>query len=524
MKPFRGTIAFLTIILVAGQLSYGSMPPHPRVQQMLARGEISRPQMLEHWDKVRSRGIGAAWAAPSLRRDINLQTAPAIRTVGPAQSPTGSYRALVILVDFSDQVSQVASTEFDTLVFDPSDGTPGTLRDYYQEVSYGQLDIVTLNLPGALGWQRAPQTYAYYVDGQFGTDGTYPNNSQRLVEDVVNALDALDEAVDFSQYDNDLDGEVDALFVVHSGPRAEYTGDFNDMWSHAWVTYYTPVLDGVDITHYSIVPEYWLTPGDMTVGVYAHEMGHAVFGLPDLYDYGYDSAGLGSWSLMAGGSWNGNNGDSPAFPDAWSRAKMGYVNPTNVTSDLIGESISAVESTNDVYRLWGAGALGNEYFLVENRQQVGYDEALPGSGLLIYHVDEAVTTDNDNQWYPPDHTTFGHYLVALEQADGLWELEKSYTAQADIGDPYPGSTTNTSFSNSSTPSSQDYDGNNTNVAVANISASAMTMTADFLISSVLAVTPDSLWDDDLTVGDTFSLDLIFEKSGTITVEPEVREP
>ncbi|MFC1543554.1 immune inhibitor A domain-containing protein [Candidatus Neomarinimicrobiota bacterium] len=67
--------------------------------------------------------------------------------------------------------------------------------------------------------------------------------------------------------------------------------------------------------------------GDMTIGVYAHEMGHAVFGLPNLYDYGYDSEGLGDWSLMAGGSWNGSLGSSPAFPDAWSHVQMGYVTP-----------------------------------------------------------------------------------------------------------------------------------------------------------------------------------------------------
>ena len=42
-----------------------------------------------------------------------------------------------------------------------------------------------------------------------------------------------------------------------------------------------------------------------TASLGCHELGHAAFGLPDLYDRDYSSEGLGRWSLMAGGSWNG---------------------------------------------------------------------------------------------------------------------------------------------------------------------------------------------------------------------------
>ncbi len=76
-------------------------------------------------------------------------------------------------------------------------------------------------------------------------------------------------------------------------------------------------------------PEYWSAPGDMTVGVYAHELAHA-FGLPDLYDTDGSADGIGRWALMASGSWNGTSGSSPAWFSAWSRAFLGFVNPTNV--------------------------------------------------------------------------------------------------------------------------------------------------------------------------------------------------
>ncbi len=82
----------------------------------------------------------------------------------------------------------------------------GTLRDYYNKVSYGSLDLVTVNLPSTIGWVTAPITYSYYGNGQNGM-GSYPQNTQRMVEDIVNLIDPL---IDFSQYDNDGDGYVNA--------------------------------------------------------------------------------------------------------------------------------------------------------------------------------------------------------------------------------------------------------------------------------------------------------------------------
>jgi hypothetical protein len=236
---------------------------------------------------------------------------------------------------------------------------------------------------------------------------------------------------------------------------------------------------------YSMEPEYWQNYGDMTCGVFAHEMGHSVFFLPDLYDYGYDSRGLGRWSLMAGGSWNGTLGSSPSHPDAWSRIQMGFATPTVLTTNLINASIPAVENTATIYRLWTNGMQINEYFLVENRQQIGYDAAMRGNGMLIYHVDESVS-GNNNQWYP-GYTNNGHYKVALEQADGLFHLEH-YSNSGDTGDPYPGSSNNRTFDNGSTPNSQDYSFADTQVAVRNISNSGSTMTADLYVSNLIPPT------------------------------------
>jgi hypothetical protein len=134
-----------------------------------------------------------------------------------------------------------------------------------------------------------------------------------------------------------------------------------------------------------------------------------------------------------------------------------------------------------IYKLWTSGVPGQQFFLVENRQKIGFDYYLPGTGLLIYHVDEA-QSGNNNQWYP-GHTSSGHYLVAVEQADGLWELEKDINP-GNAGDPYPGSSDNRTFNDTTIPDSKDYNFNTTYVAVENISDSGDTMTADIIVTTI----------------------------------------
>src|SRR6185503_2902946 len=126
---------------------------------------------------------------------------------------------------------------------------------------------------------------------------------------------------------------------------------------------------------------YLTIPEDAKIGVCAHELGHLLFGFPDLYDTDYTSEGIGNWCLMAGGSWNGN-GDIPAHPSAWCKANQGWATVTNVSANG-AISIPDVKASRNVFRVWTNGASGTEYFLLENRQQSGYDAQLPGGGLLI---------------------------------------------------------------------------------------------------------------------------------------------
>jgi len=374
-------------------------------------------------------------------------------------------KAVVILADFSDNVGSTPPAHYDSLIFSVNEYPTGSVKDFYIENSYGILDLQGEVTPV---WVRLPNPYSYYTNGNYGF-GSWPQNAQGMARDAVLAADSL---IDFSQYDLDGDGYVDAVIIIHAGPGAEATGDVNDIWSHAWYIPYPPTVDGVQVYSYTTDPE------NGGCGVIAHEFGHRPLGLPDLYDTDYSSEGLGNWSLMAAGSWNMNQ-TKPAHLDAWCKYRLGFVTVDTVVSNLEKVLIPAVEDTGLVFRLWTNGNTGNEYYLVENRQKKKFDVGLPGEGILIYHVDDN-QSNNNNEWYP-GHTSYGHYRVALEQADGAWDLERNAN-RGDAGDPFPGTTTNRHFDLYSIPDSRDYDSLITYVGVKNISDSQDTMYADLLVN------------------------------------------
>ena len=385
----------------------------------------------------------------------------------PLGLPAGTYKAIVLLVDFIDNIGVVNKSEFEDLLFSLGTYPTGSMRDYYIEVSYNQFEVDGVVNGNTTNWLPMPQTYAYYVNGICGF-GYYPQNAQKLAEDAVLAADPF---VDYTQYDNDGDGEVDSLFIVHAGPGAEYTGNANNIWSHKWQMVAPPVLDGMTFSVYSMEPEYWSGPGDMTIGVFCHEYGHQL-GLPDLYDLSYTGEGIGEWGLMGGGSWNGPHGlgSRPAHPCAWSKVELDWVIPTVVSVDQISVNIPNVETNQSIFRLWTNGAAGNQYFLVENRQRMLFDDGLPGDCLLIYHVDDSVS------W----QINPAHYKVDVEQADGNFDLNNG-TNRGDAGDPWPGTSVNKTFDKNSTPNSRDYKGTDTLIAVKIISDCGATMIADFYV-------------------------------------------
>jgi immune inhibitor A len=204
-------------------------------------------------------------------------------------------------------------------------------------------------------------------------------------------------------------------------------------------------------------------PEDATIGVCAHELGHLLFGLPDLYDVSGFSSGIGDWCLMSGGAWNGTNGDTPAHLSAWCKAQLGWVSARRVGGSVSSVTFAEIEKTGTIIRI---DVAGSEYFLAENRQKMLFDSALPGQGLLIYHVDDSRP---ENRSPNPK--------VALVQADGRSDLETA-TNRGDAGDPYPGATKNRDWDRASKPAVVTYSRGTATIGVKNIAAKSLTITAD----------------------------------------------
>jgi len=441
-----------------------------------------------------SKHLRPVGTALNLAQQIRIsQQGPVAPRVVP---PAGVGNVPVLLMNFSDRATTYTAVDFETLLFGAGNNS---MSDFYSEISYGVF-TVSSGPSGVANWGVAANIHDYY-----GTNTWF--GDQHAASLVIEAVQQADAAgFNFAPYDVDGDCFVDVVAVVHQGSGEEAGGPATDIWSHRWnlasaafygdgtgiyTTNDVAACGNIKVNDYIIQPE-TLWGGQQTMGVFAHEYGHAL-GLPDLYDTDYSSEGLGSWALMAGGSWNSvlRSGDSPAHMSAWSKSFLGWVTPTQVTGSLPAEPITQASAAGDVYQfLTGVPGVSGEYFLLENRQQSGFDAGLPGSGLAIWHVEES-KTGNTQECYPPLNCSASHYKVALEQADGLWDLDKNVN-RGDAGDLYPGTTGNTVFDALSAPDSSLYAGFASNASVSAISASGPVMTATLSLAGLIPPVPDLL--------------------------------
>jgi len=191
------------------------------------------------------------------------------------------------------------------------------------------------------------------------------------------------------------------------------------------------------------------------IGTICHELGH-VLGLPDLYDTSVNSAaGIGEWGLMGSGNWQRQT--SPAYMSAWSRYQLGFINP--IIRDAIANNegiLLPAESGEEGFLamiLPMDSNMPQEYLILENRQQLGADQYLQETGLLVWHIDETITG-----MYPTMNSVNVNpefYGVNLLQADGEGNLYTS-SGGADNGDPFPGSSGITSIAGFSNPNTNTY--------------------------------------------------------------------
>jgi len=390
---------------------------------------------------------------------------------------TGTVNVLVIMVQFPADPGDpngpqpavnatFTAAQMQANLFGAAATGPGNWSDYFNEISYGNLNVVGT----VVGPFMVTNDKNDYDDG--------PSNEVALVQ---HAIAAADPSVDFSSFDNDGNGEVDMIAICYAGngpDNGNYTGastTTNNIWPHASSIGAVAVDGGArTIRQYFMAPELLRNGVRRTVGVYCHEFGHKI-GLPDLYDTNGGSQGVGHWCLMGTGSWCSNtpgseNGESPSHMSAWAKYFEGWVAPTDQTDQQIGLNVPRAEDNSYAIRLL-ANPGGNdwvgsgEYFLIENRQQALFDRGLDGCGILVWHIDES-QPNNANQ----GHTAGTHRLVDLEEAHGGTQtldipepLPATNTGnRGDAGDPFPGTSSKVQWDGASDPSSDLYSGSDSN--------------------------------------------------------------
>ncbi|NOT29931.1 MAG: M6 family metalloprotease domain-containing protein [Planctomycetes bacterium] len=413
----------------------------------------------------RARSLGAPAGLQRGRKAAGPQVTEVRGPRGPFLMGAGSVDNLVLLLRFLDHgpsgqnrtlpSAANVSTIMNAVGGDPILAPTGSVRDHYLENSYGQFTIDST----VVGWLDTPFPEDYYANGNSGlTTLTWD-----LITDGLNAADPL---VDFSDFDEDGDGWVDAITFLHSGYGAEWGGtdqygtDYSDrMWSHKWTIPTWTSAEGVKVGDYNISPGLWATSGSDPgrIGVVCHELGH-FFGLPDLYDTDGTSQGIGNWCLMAAGSWGFDGSQqNPSHMSAWCKLKLGWASPQRLLPGL--HSVLEIENNAALYML-DSGYLQGEYLLVENRQPVGFDAALPQGGLAIWHVDERKGSftnndpNNDEGYLGQPGWPLGHYRVALLQADGGFDMEHNFD-RGDSDDVYRSGFA-TTIDATTTPSTDSY--------------------------------------------------------------------
>lgn len=423
--------------------------------------EMSYFQMIDKDDIVaRSRTLNTA---QRLRRDARMA-----KSAKGRGGLTGEKRGLIIMVEFSDKsfwenhdkaYYERVANEKD---FHHEDGFQGSIYDYFYAQSEGLFQL-TFDIVGPV---KLEKTYAYY--GANDRNGEDKNDG----EFAYDAISAAKDSVDFTKYDWDGDGEVDQVFLLFAGPGEANGGDANTIWPHEWnlkeAYNRTITSNGVVINTYAcsceLQPDEITSSGRVTswkidgIGTACHEFSHCL-GYPDFYDTRTNAVGqgMGYWDLMDSGAYNGD-GFLPAGYTSYERWVAGWKEPIILSEPTTVSDMKALSEGGDSYIMYNDGN-ENEYYLLENRQLTHWDEAIPGKGLLIIHVDydakawenntvNNVTNRQRMTWMAADN----YYQFFLYQGVRYYEFSGMTT------DTYPYKNNN-SFGNTTAPAAMLYNTN-----------------------------------------------------------------
>ncbi|HOX52946.1 MAG TPA: M6 family metalloprotease domain-containing protein, partial [Fibrobacteria bacterium] len=273
-------------------------------------------------------------------------------------SPKGKLLGLTLLVDFSDEPTPYSISEISDWLNKEGfarDGCKGSVKDYFLDASNRQVELVN----EVFGWYRASKPKSYYEDLPEYT------GAEQLLKEVVDHFDPL---VDFSRYDNDKDGTVDALNILYVGKGRTWN---QGLWPHAgWVG---RTVDRTRLDRYQMSD----LPGTFDLFTFAHETGHMLFGWPDLYWFG-------AYCLMGSHS----DDQNPMMINDFLRADQGWIPFHDATASDTG--LVLAEPGAKVYRFRNPARPSTEGIAWSYMGNTGRRAELRGSGLFVQHYDLSI--------------------------------------------------------------------------------------------------------------------------------------
>ena len=362
------------------------------------------------------------------------------RTFGHPTTITGKKKAIMILVNFSNVKYQTKHTNalFQKIANEENytEGKfKGSMADYFKAQSRGKFTL-DFDVVGPVTVSKAA---SYYGSNDSGGNDMHPG--EMVVEAVTLAKQQI---TDWKPYDWDNDGYVDQVYVVYAGKGEADGGAETTIWPHAYDLSSSkaygdgsgPVTVGTNlkVNSYACGPELNGYTGEITgIGVMCHEYSHCL-GYPDFYDIDYSGGqGMGSWDLMDSGSYNGD-GYQPAGYTSYERWFAGWETPIELgAEDANVTNMKSLQNGGEFYIIYN-DKNANEYYLLENRQQEGWDGSAPSSGLLIIHCDYSASVWEQNG--PNDDPS--HQRFTVVPADGSYTYETwQGTKYYDDAEPFP---------------------------------------------------------------------------------------
>lgn len=377
----------------------------------------------------------------------------------------GVKKGLVVLVDFKNKkFADGHDLEYYKNVIngkdfsDEEEGYVGSVRDYFLAQSNGQFEL-DFDVVGPVTMSK---NYGYY-----GNDGAYQKD-EKVYEMIKEASDAIQDKVNLKNYDWDGDGEADQVFFLYAGLGQASGGSAGTVWPHEselrhWpcgvLSYPTGKINTYACAN-EMQPE---TQGSSRyisagIGTICHEFSHCL-GFADMYDTtGGGGYGMSVFDVMDQGSYNGN-GFVPCNYTAFERIYAGWVEPIELIDPATVKDMKSVSDYGRPFIMYNYKNT-NEYFLLENRQNTGWDEGLYGSnGLLIVHVNYVPSRWANNS---VNSSAEKIQCCTVVNADGSRD-NTQYSLQGDLY-PYEvkGVTMNDEFTDESEPAAKLYNKNTDN--------------------------------------------------------------